>query len=49
MNKLYDSIDLERLNKNKHITFLNKKKTLKVLVIREKQFSLIEMGFSLMT
>ena len=29
MKKLYDSIDLERLNKNKHITFLNKKENIK--------------------
>ena len=29
MNKLYSSIDLKRLNKNKHITFLNKKENIK--------------------
>ncbi len=36
MNKLYSSIDLVRLNKNKHITFLNKKENTKSITYKRK-------------
>ena len=36
MKKIYDSIDLERLNKNKHITFLNKKENIKGISNKRK-------------
>ena len=36
MNKLYSSIDLVRLNKNQHITFLNKKENTKSISYKRK-------------